>query len=334
MLGATREECGPSNTHVQNAPGEAWELHFRFGAADARRDGSMRIIRAEHLGMCFGVRDAIALARDTAQHEPLTVLGDLVHNETVLSELRARGVQIQNDAREVATQTVMITAHGASERKMSAVRERGLKVLEATCPLVHVAHRAVAKLVREGFHPVIIGRSDHVEVRGLTEDLAEFDVVLSEEDVRKLAERERFGVAAQTTQPIEKVRQLVGLIRQCFPNSEVRFIDTVCQPTKQRQNAAVELAQQCDVVIVIGGAHSNNTHELVRSCRRHCARVHHLHIAEDLQIEWFANASSVGITAGTSTPDRVINEVERRICQLAAGQDASTQCRSPEPHIA
>ena len=114
----------------------------------------MKIIRAEHLGMCFGVRDAIALARRTAQHEPLTVLGDLVHNETVLSELRTRGIQIQNDANDVETHTVMVTAHGASERKMNAVRGRGLNVLEATCPLVHVAHKAVAKLVSEGFYPV------------------------------------------------------------------------------------------------------------------------------------------------------------------------------------
>ncbi len=122
----------------------------------------------------------------------------------------------------------------------------------------------------EGFHPVIIGKRDHVEVRGMTEDLDEFDVVLSEADVASLRERPRFGVIAQTTQPIDRVRQLVRLIRERFPESEVRFIDTVCQPTKQRQNAAVELAQKCDVVIVIGGAHSNNTHELVKTCSRFC----------------------------------------------------------------
>ena len=146
----------------------------------------MRIIRAEHLGMCFGVRDAITLALDTARHKPLTILGDLVHNETVLAELRARGIQFQSDGREVGTETVMITAHGASERRMSAVRGRGLKVVEATCPLVQVAHRAVAKLADEGYHPLIIGQRAHVEVRGLTEDLAAFDVVLSEADVQQL----------------------------------------------------------------------------------------------------------------------------------------------------
>ena len=278
----------------------------------------MKILRAEHLGMCFGVRDAIELARDAAQREPLTILGDLVHNETVLGELRARGIEIQNDAREVATRTVMITAHGASERKLSAVRERGLRLLEATCPLVHVAHRAVVKLVREGFHPVIIGKRDHVEVRGLTEDLTEFDVVLSEADVNQLRERPRFGIAAQTTQPIERVRELASLIRERFPRSEVRLVDTVCQPTKQRQHAAVELAQQCSVVIVIGGAHSNNTRELVQTCGQFCPRVHHVQTAADLRDEWFHSNDTVGITAGTSTPDSLIEGVERRLREIAS----------------
>ncbi len=282
----------------------------------------MKIIRAEHLGMCFGVRDAIALAVKTAQHEPLTILGDLVHNETVIAELRQRGVRFENQQAHVATRTVMITAHGASDKAKGRTRETGLNIIEATCPLVHVAHRSVAKLVRDGFHPVIIGKCDHVEVRGLTEDLAEFDVVLNEEDVRQLKERARFGIAAQTTQPIDKVRHLVGLIRQRFPHSEVRLVDTVCQPTKQRQNAAVELAQQCDVVVVIGGAHSNNTRELVRTCSRYCARVHHVQTASDLRAEWFDSARTVGITAGTSTPDSTINGVEERLREFTAGGQA------------
>src|SRR5436190_408694 len=165
----------------------------------------MKIVRAEYLGMCFGVRDAIALALKQSQSQPLTILGDLVHNETVLAELRARGIKISQQAGAVETPAVMITAHGASAKALSRVRERGLEVTEATCPLVHVAHRAVARLVQEGYHPVIIGKRDHVEVRGLTEDLADFDVVLSEPDVFELREHPRFGIAAQTTQPIEKV---------------------------------------------------------------------------------------------------------------------------------
>lgn len=270
----------------------------------------MKIIRAEHLGMCFGVKDAIKLAFETSQREPLTILGDLVHNENVLAQLRARGIRVERNAAAVATQTVMVTAHGASERKINATRSRGLNVLEATCPLVHAAHQSLAKLVHEGFHPVIIGKRDHVEVMGMTEDLDKFDVVLSEEDVGNLRPRQRFGVVSQTTQPIEKVRRLVQLMRERFPSAEVKFVDTVCQPTKQRQFAAIELAQKCDAVVVIGGEESNNTRELATTCSLFCRRVHHVQGVEDLREEWFRNANTVGITAGTSTPDEVIEQIE------------------------
>jgi 4-hydroxy-3-methylbut-2-enyl diphosphate reductase len=281
----------------------------------------MKILRAEHLGMCFGVRDAIELALDQATHQPLTILGDLVHNQTVVADLQQRGIRIAQQPAEATTPTVMITAHGASDKAKAGAGALGHRVLEATCPLVRLAHRALAKLAQEGFHPVVIGRRGHVEVRGLTEDYAEFDIVLCEEDVAQLRERPRFGVIAQTTQPIERVRHLASLIRQRFPNSEVRFMDTVCQPTKQRQHAAVELAQRCDVVLVIGGEGSNNTRELVATCGRHCPQVHHVQTAADLCEEWFFTAGTVGITAGTSTPDMVIDGVERWLRAIAARHD-------------
>jgi len=277
----------------------------------------MNILRAEHLGMCFGVRDAIALANHLSARQPVTVLGDLVHNETVLADLASRSVQIERDLAHVTTTSVMITAHGASEKALARVRERGHEVTEATCPLVHLAHRALRQLVQAGFHPLIIGKRDHVEVRGMTEDLCEFDVVLSAEELDRLPERRRFGVVAQTTQPIERVRSLVNRLRTRFPRSEVRFTDTVCQPTKQRQTAAEELARQCDVVIVIGGAHSNNTRELVATCARFSPRVHHVQTTADLRAEWFAQAKVVGITAGTSTPDAVIDAIEADLQQFA-----------------
>ena len=277
----------------------------------------MKILRATHLGMCFGVRDAIALALAEADVRPLTILGDLVHNPTIVGEMRARGIATAQDISHVKTDTVMVTAHGTSKRALAETRARGLNVVEATCPLVHVAHRAVAALVRDGYHVVIVGQRDHVEVRGLTGDLDDFDVVLHEEDVARLPEHRRIGVAAQTTQPIAHVRRLVALIRNRFPQSDVKFLDTVCKPTKDRQAAAVEIAQQSDVVVVVGGIASNNTRELVKTCGRHCARVHHVQTEADLRSEWFHDTAVVGITAGTSTPDDVIERVERWIRQLA-----------------
>ena len=274
----------------------------------------MKIIRAEHLGMCFGVRDAIALAVN--QPKPVTVLGDLVHNETVLAGLRQRGIRIVSEISQISGGTVMVTAHGTSEKQLQRLKDGGFGVVEATCPLVHHAHRELRALVNAGYHPVIVGKRDHVEVRGMTGDLNSFDVVLEEADVEKIERRERFGIVSQTTQPIERVRRLVALIEDRFPGSEIRFVDTVCRPTKQRQWAAVEMARQCDVVIVIGGRQSNNTRELVATCERACSKVHHVESAAELRLEWILGAEIVGITAGTSTPDESIDEVESGIRRL------------------
>lgn len=268
--------------------------------------------------MCFGVRDAIALAVEHADAGPLTILGDLVHNPTVLSGLEAKGIAVAQDAAHVKTPTVMVTAHGTSERNLARTRALGLTVIEATCPLVRVAHRAVGVFLRGGYHVVIVGQRDHVEVRGLTDDLdpGSFDVVLEDEDVLALAGHPRIGVAAQTTQAVEKVRHLVALIRRRFPQSDVRFLDTVCKPTKDRQSAAVDMARQADVVIVVGGRSSNNTRELVKTCARYCARVHHVQTGEDVRGGWFDDANVVGLTAGTSTPDEVIDRVEAQIRRI------------------
>jgi 4-hydroxy-3-methylbut-2-enyl diphosphate reductase len=290
----------------------------------------MKIIRAKALGMCFGVRDAIALARDKARFGPLTVLGDLVHNETVMSDLRARGVRVENRLEAVATAELIITAHGASNRAINQARAQGFAVTEATCPLVHYAHRALARLVAEGYYPVVIGQRDHVEVRGLTGDFDEFSVILTAEDLAALPERPRYGIVAQTTQPVDRVCKLVARMQLRFPQAEVRYTDTICRPTKQRQEAAVNLARQADVVVVIGGAHSNNTRELVATCGQFCARVHHVQGPDDLSSEWFHAGDLIGITAGTSTPDEIIAAVEARLHEWA--DDWQPQVAGPHEH--
>lgn len=286
--------------------------------ADELKTGRLEIRRAEHLGMCFGVRDAITLARREAAAQPLTVLGELVHNATVLEDLERRGVRFEDAPEQVGTQAAMITAHGASDKAKARAAAAGLAVSDATCPLVQHAHARVRELAVMGFHPVIVGRRGHVEVRGLTEDLAAFDVVLTEADIDALKPRARFGVAAQTTQRIAHVQKLVARLKGRFPDAEVKFVDTVCQPTKQRQTAAVELARASDVVLVIGGANSNNTAELARTCGRFCAEVHLVQGPVDVRADWLPVMGTVGITAGTSTPDELIDAVEARVRTLAA----------------
>ena len=273
----------------------------------------MKVIRAESMGICFGVRDAIALAEASAARGPVTILGDLVHNPTVMQDLRAKGVRVVAEIAEVTTATVMVTAHGVSNRRLGQLEATGKTVVQATCPLVAHAHRTILRLAREGYHPVVIGKKGHVEVRGLTEDLEAYDLVETAEEVEAIAFRPRFGVASQTTQPLERVRDLVQRLRKRHPQAEVRWLDTVCQPTRQRQRAAQALAKQCEVVIVVGGPQSNNSRELAATCRRFCPKVFQVSRAADLEKSWFDGARLVGLTAGTSTPENVIAAVESQI---------------------
>jgi 4-hydroxy-3-methylbut-2-en-1-yl diphosphate reductase len=267
--------------------------------------------------MCFGVRDAIDLAKRQATQGPTTILGELVHNEHVLAALRQRGIRMEKEASQVATATAIITAHGASELAKRRAESFGLHILEATCPLVQLVHHSAARLARDGWHPVIVGKRDHTEVRGIVEDLAEYDVVSCADDVLSMKPRSKFGVVAQTTQPIDRVKSLVDLIGKRFPQAEVKFIDTVCQPTKQRQSAAIEISQLADAVVVVGGARSNNTRELAATCARYCPCVIQIQSAEDLRPEWFEGVQVAGLTAGTSTPDDVIDAVETRLTRIA-----------------
>jgi len=283
----------------------------------------MHVLRARHMGMCFGVRRAIVRAVAAAERQPLTILGDLVHNETVLADLRARRIRMCTEVDDIDTATVMITAHGTSERRLAQLRARHLRVLNATCPLMRSAHRAVARLVSDGYHPVIVGQPGHAEVCGLTEDLDTCDVVLREEDVYGLQERPRFGIAAQTTQPIERVHRVAALIRQRFPQSEIEMMNTVCLPTRLRQWSAEELARQADVILVVGGACSNNTRELAATCLRQCARVFHVQSAADVRADSLKGAAAIGITAGISTPDNIIDDIEHKVKALGNSEAAA-----------
>lgn len=278
----------------------------------------MRVVLADSYGMCFGVRDAIEMALTAHRPEELTVLGELVHNADVLRKLRAAGLRIVPSLQAPAeTARVMITAHGASNAAIADLRARGLQVEEATCPLVRHAHRMLERLVARGYFPVVIGKRDHVEVLGLVGDLDEYEVIEQAEEISRLAGHARLGVVSQTTQPLEHVQSLVEQIRQAHPDTEVRFVDTVCAPTKERQQAARRLATECSVVIVIGGRSSNNTRQLVRTCEAEGARAYQVESVHDLQPDWFWGVDVVGLTAGTSTPDEVIGEVHQALLRFA-----------------
>jgi 4-hydroxy-3-methylbut-2-enyl diphosphate reductase len=289
----------------------------------------MQVRMAEHYGMCFGVRDAVDLALGLTRRGPLTILGDLVHNPDVVARMDAAGAVRAGRREEVRTPAVLLTAHGTADRVKLELRRQGLEVHDATCPLVTRAHLALQKLAAEGRHPVVIGQPKHVEVRGLVGDLDEFTVIQEESDLVQLDERlargpgARLGVVAQTTQPLERVMELVEALRARFPAADVRFIDTVCQPTKDRQRALRRLAAETDVVVVVGGPESNNSRKLGELARSLGRRAYLVANASELRPEWFEDCELVGLTAGTSTPDPIIQEVRAWLERLPARRPAA-----------
>jgi len=280
----------------------------------------MHIHLAEHYGICFGVRDALALAERIANDEPLTILGQLVHNPIARERLEALGIRqgALDDAPGAVTHRVMITAHGSSDAARARWRESGHAVEDSTCPLVRYAHGQLRRLVEGGWFPVIIGKHGHVEVQGLAGDFPGAAVLETEADLAGIPDRLFYGVVSQTTQPIDRVRHLVEALRESRPNSRVLFRDTVCRPTKDRQEALKKLLREVQVVIVVGGRNSNNTRELVETARAAGLPAHHIERPDELRWEWFQGIEHAGITGGTSTLPETVAEARRRLAEMAA----------------
>jgi 4-hydroxy-3-methylbut-2-enyl diphosphate reductase len=280
----------------------------------------MNIILAQHHGMCFGVRDALRTTHTAAQRAPLTILGQLVHNPLVDQHLATLGAQRGDldDLNSASTQQVAITAHGASDHHRQAWQGAGHTVIDTTCPLVKKAHHALAMLVNEGYQPVVIGQSQHVEVRGLIGDFPSAVVVLEEADLHRVPEHPRLGIVSQTTQPVEIALRMVDAIKRRHRSSEVRFIDTICHPTKQRQTAMDDLLRDCDHIVVIGGRNSNNTRQLTQKATAQGLPTIQIEQAGELDPAWFGKARNVGVTAGTSTLDETVDAVMQRLRQIAA----------------
>ncbi|HEV3005389.1 MAG TPA: 4-hydroxy-3-methylbut-2-enyl diphosphate reductase [Pirellulales bacterium] len=271
----------------------------------------MQVIRAEAMGFCFGVRDAIEVAKSVERPDRVTIHGELVHNAGVLAGLKARGFQMTaEDDRQgpPATPLVLITAHGVSQRTRERLAAAGSRLIDTTCPLVVRVHRAAQTLAGEGRHVLVIGRPGHVEVRGIVEDLDSFDVVSSPDEVRQYPHA-KLGVVCQSTTPPRVAEAVLAAIRRENPTADVRFVDTVCQPTRDRQEAVERLADQVEAMVVVGGNNSNNTRELVALCRERGLATWHVQSAAELDPAWFRGRHVVGLTAGTSTPPAPIDDV-------------------------
>jgi 4-hydroxy-3-methylbut-2-enyl diphosphate reductase len=280
----------------------------------------MRVIKAEVLGMCFGVRDALEILADVDEPERVTIHGELVHNETVIKELGTRGFQMVKEAARrplPLTDTVLVTAHGVSNRERQRLLTAGKQIVDTTCPLVRRAHDAAQVLQREDRHVLIIGKRGHVEVQGIVEDLGSFEVIQNANEVRSYPYA-RLGIMCQTTSPARLVEQIRRVVAEKNPRADIRFIDTVCHPTKDHQKALEELLNQVEAVVVVGGRNSNNTKELVTRCRERGVPALHVQSAEGIDPAWLEDFEVVGLTAGTSTLDATIEEVYKALSEPAA----------------
>ncbi len=286
----------------------------------------MKVSLASALGTCFGVKDAINLALEPQFKGELTIVGQLVHNRQVNESLKNNGVSVVDGANaldQIKTKKVMITAHGAADEMKNKLAEAGLIVYDASCPLVMRVHKTIKSMVEKSYFPVVIGQEAHVEVKGIVGDLDEYIVVGSEDDLEKLrvSGKRKFGIVCQTTQQLEKVESLVRKIREMDCVDDVAFVNTICQPTRDRQIAVRDLANQVDLMIVIGGYNSSNTKKLVQVCDERNVEAHHVEVSAQLNKQWFINKKHVGITAGTSTPEYIINDVHSTILEIAREMD-------------
>ena len=282
----------------------------------------MKVSLANALGTCFGVQDAINLAMTPDFGADLTIVGQLVHNPQVNESLKKNGVSLVNDIGamdQIKTKKVMITAHGAAETTKKKLSDAGHTVFDASCPLVMRVHKTIKSMVQKDYFPVVIGQQDHVEVKGIVGDLEDFLVINNVSDLEKIeqAGKRRLGIVSQTTLQVEKAEHLVRKIRNLECVDDVYLVNTIINPTRDRQIAVRDLADQVDIMIVIGGYNSSNTKKLVQVCEEKNIQAYHIESFSQLEGDWFHNKNHVGITAGTSTPEYVINEVHEAILKIA-----------------
>lgn len=278
----------------------------------------MKIILARAMGQCFGVNNAINAALQEKNKNNLIIAGELVHNPQTVKKLLDFGIYMSKNISEMksfSTKRVMITAHGSSNKFKKLLKENGFEIEDATCPLVSHVHKTIKNMVQKGLFPVVIGHPEHVEVKGILGDLDESYVVYNEEDIEGLKKlgKKRLGIVSQTTNQPEAVENFIKKIKD-LPNIEyVEFKNTVCQPTRDRQDALKELINTVQCVVVIGGKNSSNTKKLVKICEEKNIPTFHIENESELDLIWFKNYEIVGVTAGTSTPEDEINKVIEKL---------------------
>ncbi len=276
----------------------------------------MKILLAKDAGYCFGVRDAVNLAYDTADKDgDVYMLGHIVHNENVVKDLDNAGAKVVDSLENIPkNKPVLFRAHGTSVETWDKANKKNMNIIDATCPLVLEIHDEVKKLEAEGRKIIIVGDHGHDEVKGIASQVKDPIIVSSSKEALTLRKYKRAGVVSQSTQTIENVQEILNIIMtKVF---DLRFVNTICFPTKRNQTQIKELAKQCDLMVVIGSFTSANSKRLTALAKELNDKSYQVTNADEINPNWFKEVEIVGVSAGASTPDKIINDVLEKIKKI------------------
>jgi len=270
----------------------------------------VKAIVAEGAGFCFGVKRALKMAFEAARkgNDTVVTLGAIIHNPQVVARLEEEGLLVVKDLDEVEGGTLVVRSHGLPRRILAQAEAKGMKIVDATCPFVKQAQERAAQLEREGHAVVVVGEEDHPEVLSITGSLeGTATVVDGTAKLPELPKARRYGVVCQTTQPQEHLSAVVlDLLSKA---REIKVFNTICEATFERQESALKIAREVDLMLVVGGKNSANTRRLWELCRDAGCDAYHIETADELEPEWFERKSEVGITGGASTPQWIVDDV-------------------------
>ena len=279
----------------------------------------MKVTTAKTAGFCFGVKRAVEKVYEQAEscREPVYTYGPIIHNETVVEDLERRGVRVidtPEELEQLTRGTVIIRSHGVEKAIYDKIKKQGLNCVDATCPFVKKIHRIAERESRDGRHIVIIGNEGHPEVEGIKGWCEGGVTVISDREGAEnfsLPEGSRVCIVSQTTFNYNKFQELVEIFFKKSYDSIV--LNTICNATEERQREARSIAKQVDAMIVIGGRSSSNTQKLYEICRKECKKTYYIQTLVDLDSKPFQSIGHVGITAGASTPNKIIEEVQKHV---------------------
>ncbi len=282
----------------------------------------MKITLAKSAGFCFGVKRAVDTVytelEKTGGKSPIYTFGPIIHNEEVVGDLERQGVRVVNsveELKELAPGTIIIRAHGVEKGVANELTRLGFRIVDATCPFVLKIHRLVERYSGEGCQVVIIGNANHPEVQGIkswSKD-PEVAVISSREEAENYTAdpEKKVCIVSQTTFNYNKFQELVEIINK--KGYDIIVLNTICNATEERQTEAARIARDVDAMIVIGGRNSSNTQKLFEICKNECKNTYYIQTVKDLDLTCFESIDNVGITAGASTPNKIIEEVQKNV---------------------